>query len=286
MASSAESVMSNSRGMKLFLKRWTPQETPKALLCIIHGIGEHVDRFSILADAFVPHSFLVFGQDLVGHGRSEGTRVDIEDFHHYIQDVLEHINQVKAEYPDIPLFLFGQSMGGAIALLTGLHSPQLFQGIILIAPAILLDPKEATRCRLFMARMVAAIMPQFSVGVIPPEKLSRNEKEVKAYADDPLVWHGGLKARQAVASLNAFKEIESRLAEIEFPFIVLHGENDQLALKAGSQLLLEKAQSEDKTLKMYPEMGHTLLHELEEDSRKVLQDIVDWVLSRLSSSQT
>ncbi|XP_065829251.1 monoglyceride lipase-like isoform X2 [Oscarella lobularis] len=280
-SSTVESSLTNARGEKLFVKRWLPRSNPRALLCIVHGIGEHVDRFAVLAEAFAEKSFLVFGQDLVGHGRSEGIRVDVDDFHYYDQDVLLQINEVRKEHPNIPLFLFGQSMGGAVALVTALNNPELFAGVVLIAPAILIDPKEATACRIFVGRLLASVAPQFSLGVLPPEKLSRNKKEVESYVNDPLVWHGGVKARQAMRSLAAFREIQSRMEEIKFSFIVLHGDGDQVVLKAGSEMLIEKAQSADKTFKTYPDMGHTLLHELEDNSKKVLQDIIDWILSRL-----
>ena len=65
--------------------------------------------------------------------------------------------------------------------------------------------------------------------------------------DDPLVWHGGLKARWATAMFDAQDEIERRISSITLPFITLHGTGDTLVDIESSQFLNNNAQSEDKT---------------------------------------
>ena len=73
--------------------------------------------------------------------------------------------------------------------------------------------------------------------------------QVKAYINDPLVYTRGMKARWSLCALNALQEIEERLRDIMWPYLLMHGSDDQLVLKEGSEMLHEKSQSEDKTLK-------------------------------------
>ena len=74
-------------------------------------------------------------------------------------------------------------------------------------------------------------------------------KKVAALSIDPLGWKGGLKARWAMAIHDAMEEIKENIPKIEWPFIVLHGDADQLAMVEGSKML-EKAASKDKTIKV------------------------------------
>ena len=68
--------------------------------------------------------------------------------------------------------------------------------------------------------------------------------------NDPLAWKGGLKARWAMAIHDAMEHIKENLTKIEWPFLVLHGDADQLTMVDGSVMLEEKAASQDKTIKV------------------------------------
>ena len=75
--------------------------------------------------------------------------------------------------------------------------------------------------------------------------------QVKAYQDDPLVYHRGIKARWSVVSLlRTAEEIEQRLGEITWPYLLMHGSEDRLILDKGSEKLHAESKSEDKTLKV------------------------------------
>lgn len=74
--------------------------------------------------------------------------------------------------------------------------------------------------------------------------------KVAALSNDPLAWKGGLKAQWAMAIHDAMEHIKENLPKIEWPFIVLHGDADQLTMVEGSMMLEEKASSKDKTIKV------------------------------------
>ena len=74
--------------------------------------------------------------------------------------------------------------------------------------------------------------------------------KVEAYRTDPLIWHGGVKLRFAVAFGDAMNEIKQQIPTIEWPFLVVHGEADKLTYIGGSKLLKESAKSQDKEIKV------------------------------------
>mgnify|MGYP000002367630 CR=1 FL=1 len=74
--------------------------------------------------------------------------------------------------------------------------------------------------------------------------------KVAILTNDPLAWKGGLKARWAMAIHDAMEHIKENLTKIEWPFLVLHGDADQLTMVDGSVMLEEKAASQDKTIKV------------------------------------
>lgn len=87
--------------------------------------------------------------------------------------------------------------------------------------------------------------------------------------------------KTAYELLRVSTELEQRLQEISFPFIVLHGDNDRVTSKSVSKLLYDVASSTDKTFKLYPDMWHGLLYgEPPENTEIVFSDIINWLEER------
>ncbi|XP_022791483.1 monoglyceride lipase-like isoform X2 [Stylophora pistillata] len=143
--------------------------------------------------------------------------------------------------------------GGTVAILCAMERPHFFTGVVLSAPAIMANPKTASR------GMVSIL------------------------TNDPLAWKGGLKAKWAMAIHDAMEVIKGNLTKIEWPFLVLHGDADQLTMVEGSVMLEEKAASKDKTIKIYPGFYHKLLNEPKDDAALVMNDIISWINQRLPS---
>ncbi|KAK3755106.1 hypothetical protein QZH41_017925 [Actinostola sp. cb2023] len=160
-----EGSFKNKDGEVIFTRLWTNKDqTPKALIFVTHGFAEHSARYGdFLVPALVNEGFLVISHDHVGHGKSEGERVQIHDFHAYVRDIFHNIDQVAAKHPSLSVFLFGHSMGGAIAIITAMERPTFFTGVVLSGPAIISD--KDTTCLRCLGKMVAFIAP--SVQVIP-----------------------------------------------------------------------------------------------------------------------
>uniref|UniRef100_A0A7N5K2A1 Monoglyceride lipase n=1 Tax=Ailuropoda melanoleuca TaxID=9646 RepID=A0A7N5K2A1_AILME len=228
-----------------------------ALIFVSHGAGEHCGRYDELAQMLAGLGLLVFAHDHVGHGQSEGERMVVSDFHVFIRDVLQHVDTMQKDYPGLPVFLLGHSMGGAIAILTAAERPSHFSGMVLISPLVLANPESATTFKVFAAKVLNLVLPNMSLGPIDSSVLSRNKTEVDLYNSDPLICHAGLK-----------------------------GSADRLCDSKGAYLLMESAKSQDKTLKIYEGAYHVLHKELPEVTNSVFREINMWVSQRTGAAGT
>ncbi|OCT83358.1 hypothetical protein XELAEV_18025898mg [Xenopus laevis] len=219
----------------------------------------------------------------VGHGQSEGERMTVHDFHIFVRDSIQHLDLMKKQYPDLPIYMCGHSMGGAIAILTVNERLDDFSGLILISPLVLPNPQSATSCKVFAAKLLNYVLPNLSLGSIDPNFVSRDKKEVDAYTSDPLVYHGGLKVSFGVQLLNATSRVEKALPHFKIPVLLFHGTMDKLCDIRGSHVMIDTIQSEEKTLKVYEGAFHALHKELPEVTSSVFQEIENWLQKRLGS---
>ncbi|XP_055115733.1 monoglyceride lipase isoform X2 [Symphalangus syndactylus] len=240
----------NADGQYLFCRYWKPTGTPKALIFMSHGAGEHCGRYEELARMLMGLDLLVFAHDHVGHGQSEGERMVVSDFHVFVRDVLQHVDSMQKDYPGLPVFLLGHSMGGAIAILTAAERPGHFAGMVLISPLVLANPESATTFKVLAAKVLNLVLPNLSLGPIDSSVLSRNKTEVDIYNSDPLICRAGLKVCFGIQLLNAVSRVERALPKLTVPFLLLQGSADRLCDSKGAYLLMELAKSQDKTLKV------------------------------------
>src|SRR5258706_13135385 len=87
-------------GLDIFGQGWEPT-TPqsKAVICLVHGHGEHISRYAHVAEAFGKEGYVLFGADLRGHGRSGGTRGHTPSAEAFMMDIDELLRQARARYP-------------------------------------------------------------------------------------------------------------------------------------------------------------------------------------------
>ncbi|CAK9188098.1 unnamed protein product [Ilex paraguariensis] len=133
-----QSYKVNSRGLEVFSKSWLPEtRPPKAVICFCHGYGDTCSFFfEGIARKLASSGYGIFAMDYPGYGLSEGLHGYTPSFDQLVDDVIEHYSKVKEipEFCSLPSFLFGQSMGGAVALKVHLKHPDAWNGAILVAP--------------------------------------------------------------------------------------------------------------------------------------------------------
>ncbi|XP_051010838.1 monoglyceride lipase isoform X2 [Acomys russatus] len=310
----------NADGQYLFCRYWKPNATPKALIFVSHGAGEHCGRYDEVAQMLKGLDMLVFAHDHVGHGQSEGERMVVSDFQVYVRDLLQHVDAVQKDHPEVPIFLLGHSMGGAISILAAAERPTHFSGMVLISPLVLTSPESASALKgphsclhtlqesfkfqaspielaaivmkawipsafylwVLAAKVLNLVLPNLTLGHIDTSSLSRNKTEVDLYNSDPLICHAGVKVCFGIQLLNAVSRVERAMPRLTLPFLLLQGSADRLCDSKGAYQLMESSRSQDKTLKMYEGAYHVLHKELPDVTSSVLHEINTWVSHRIA----
>jgi acylglycerol lipase len=263
-------------GLELFEQSWKPRSETKGVLVIMHGLKDHSSRYESLAQALARQGVAVYAFDLRGHGRSAGRRVAVDHFEEYVDDLEQFIASVKERESDKPVYLFGHSMGGAIAAMLVATRETKLAGLVLSGPALALDLFPLTMA---LSVWVGDLLPNLGALKLPNENFSRDKAIVKAIGKDPLVYQDPGPARTAAELGHAIAVIWKHVDRFTLPLLLLHGTKDMLTAPFGSVELHEKAPASDKTLHIYPGLYHDLLHEPEHD--KVLADITSWMSQRL-----
>uniref|UniRef100_A0A3P8SYK3 Monoglyceride lipase n=1 Tax=Amphiprion percula TaxID=161767 RepID=A0A3P8SYK3_AMPPE len=271
----------NADGLHLFCRYWEPAGPPRALVFVAHGAAEHCGPYDEIAQRLKELSLLVFAHDHVGHGQSEGDRMIIKDFQVYVRDSLQHIDLMKSRHPELPVFIVGHSMGGAISVLTACERPEDFSGVVLIAPMVQMSPESVTPFKVFMAKLLNHMLPSLPLGAIDSKWISRDKKQVEAYDSDELIFRGGVRVSFGMQMMAAVARIEREIPSISWPFLLLHGDQDKLCDIRGSKTMFENASSSDKKIKVYEGGYHALHHDLPEVAESVLKEVNGWITERL-----
>ncbi|XP_020248887.1 caffeoylshikimate esterase-like isoform X2 [Asparagus officinalis] len=275
----------NTRGLEIYSKSWLPENSSiKAIICLCHGYGDTCSFFfEGIAKKLTSEGYGVFALDYPGFGLSEGLHGYIPSFDDLVGDVVEHFTKIKEkpEYKGLPSFLFGESMGGAVALKVHLKQPEAWDGAVLAAPM----------CKISDDVVPSWAVQQFLIGMakfLPKRKLvPLADLAEKAFKDlekremckfNVICYRDKPRLRTAVELLRVTREIESRLEEVSLPLLILHGDADVVTDPSVSKALYEKACSSDKKLCLYEDGYHSLLEgESDEIIFKVFGDIIGWL---------
>ncbi|UBU15027.1 alpha/beta hydrolase [Nonomuraea gerenzanensis] len=263
MAESREHTFTGTRGGNT-VRAW-PHERPRYLAILVHGYGEHIGRYEYVADRLVRHGAAVYGLDHMGHGKSEGDRVLIEDFEDVVTDVHSVEERARAEHPGVPVVLIGHSMGGMIAARYAQRYGSGLAALVLSGPVI--GAWEA------VSTLLAFEEPPDVP--IDPGTLSRDPSVGAAYAADPLVWHGPFKR----ATLEAFATTLDTIAKGgtfgALPTLWVHGDDDQLVPLPGSRAGIADVRGSELTERIYPGARHEVFNEVNKD--EVLDDVTSFI---------
>jgi acylglycerol lipase len=260
-------------GTKLWHRKWLPTAPQKGVLIIQHGLRDHGGNYDHLARRAAAAGFAVWAADLRGHARSAGPRVAPKPWRVYIDDFERFIALVARAEPNQPIFLYGHSMGGAIAALTVADKqPAPVKGLILSAPVLNLGVPPMV---LAAIRLMGTIAPNLGVLKLDPKAFSTNPAIAEAIVKDPLVEQGAGPASTAAGLAAGAAEIWARVDRLTLPILALHGTADRLTAPSGSRALIEVAPSTDKTLKIYDGFSHDLVHEPK--GEQVEDDVLAWL---------
>lgn len=305
-------------GCKLHYRKWVPTttKTPKAVLVWMHGISDHsgivfqststgrVLGIGALTNELLKNEIALYAFDMYGHGYSEGTRATIPGtWENNKQDFINFCNQVViAEIPDenVPLFVSGESYGGCLSVHVARHfqdhpsepAAKRFDSMILIAPAIIgdLPPYPVVFVlRYLLAPVFPSWIPFFMPNPISPDRIWRDEevlkyKDIKGRYMNMGIDLSGRPFRlgTGVNLLLALEAVRDKaIPGLKCPFLCQHGTSDHGVPIEGAQFLYDKCDTpeEDKVFHKIEGAYHALLED--QDTEKVVQNVVDYVHTRL-----
>ena len=271
-------------GVEIFYQKWIAA-SPKCLIVIAHGVGEHSGRYMHIIDHMAGTGVSFYALDHRGHGRSGGKPGHVEDFMEYIHDLKLLVDHARNEYPKAPLILLGHSMGGVIATKYALTHPGDLDALILSAPAYI-PAVEIPKWKISLGTFFSKHLPGFTMpSGLPPEGISRDMAVVEAYVSDHLV-HDRVSARWFTEFTKTGEECLMRAPELKMPLLVFHGTSDTLVSHAGSQKLYDSASSRDKKIHLFESLYHETMNEIQSERDKVLAVVGTWILSKIKKGKS
>lgn len=278
----AERSFDGVGGVRIVYDTWTPElpegAPPRGVVVLSHGFGEHARRYDHVAQRFGAAGLVTYALDHRGHGRSGGKPVRVKDISEYTGDFGTLVEIARREYPQLSKIILGHSMGGGIVFAYGADRPDAYDLMVLSGPAIAAQD-DVKPMLAVVGKALGAVLPGVPVQQLDADAVSRDPAVVKAYNDDPRVWHGKVPAGVARALLKVGESMPQRARAITRPVLVVHGSDDRLIPARGSERLVDCLASDDVHLKIYPGLYHEVFNEPER--QKVLDDVVSWIGARL-----
>lgn len=221
-------------GLNIFGQSWMPDGAPKALICVVHGMGEHGGRYNHLVDYFVPKGYGVFALDQRGHGKSGGQRGHMPGLESLMSDMDLFLAEAARLWDNVPQFLFGHSMGGNVVLNYSIRRTPKVKAVIASAPYLRLAFTPPA-WKVSLGKAVAGIIPGLSQSTnLEVEAISRDPQEVAKYNADKLN-HGKITASFFVNINDAGEWAIEHAAELNVPALVYHGTADRLTSHDGTK---------------------------------------------------
>jgi alpha-beta hydrolase superfamily lysophospholipase len=254
----------------------SPGEHARAVIIFVHGLGEHIQRYSYWIELFNKEGISFAGVDLPGHGRSDGMRGYIKNYALLVNMLDILIDTSRKTFPGVPLFIYGHSLGGGIALDYLLRNNPRVKGAIITSPWLRLSFQPAG-IKILMASLMKYIFPcLLQPSGLNVSHLSHDVDVVEKYEADPLV-HNKISVSLFYSAMNAANYSLTNAAELKVPTLLMHGSEDLITSPEGSREFAEK--SEKAELKIWDGGFHELHNELFKD--EVFKYIINWINTKI-----
>ena len=263
--------------LTVYAHGWNPEGKMKAVVCLVHGIGDHSGRYAHVGEFLNQAGYALFAFDHRGHGKTEGKRGHIPCCDTVMHDIVDHLKQADEHYPNMPVYLYGQSMGGNLVLNYALRYQPRLTGIISTAPMLRLAFKPS-KPKEILAKCLIRLWPTLSMpNGLDTADLSRDPAVVNAYDNDTLTHD-----RVTPCFLRLIEAGEWALenaSQFPLPLLIMHGGEDRITSAEISRDFAERA-GELCTLRIWDGLYHEIHNEPEK--QEVLQKMVDWLDARLN----
>lgn len=263
-------------GTRFFFQGWEPEQKPKAVVALVHGLGEHTGRYAHVGKVLTDAGYALVGFDLRGHGRSGGPRGHAPSLDMYMQDIRRFFGLLEKRYLALPHFLYGHSLGGLLVLAYAIQYGAHLRGVVATGPGLRSSLQEQ-KAKVAFVRLLGSIWPTMTLqSGLDAAAISRDTAIVEAYKSDPLV-HNSASLGFGKAALQAIDLCFERATEFPVPLLIMHGKSDTIAYSSGSEEFAEllRAAGKDVTLKLWNHLYHEVHNEPEKE--EVFKFMVAWL---------
>lgn len=299
-----DKILKTKDGYDIFYQTWTPKNKPKAVIQICHGLAEHIGAYDEFAQFLSSKDIFIIGNDHRGHGKNittddnRGIFATADGWAKSLADLKDITNIAREQYSDIPIFLFGHSMGsfftrsyiqtstkhlsGAVICGTGGFPGAIGNIGILISKIISKLYGPTHKSKLLDSMSFGSYNNQFKPNRTSFDWLSRDDEKVDSYINDPLKGHIS-SSQLFVDMLSAVKEIDTldnlRNTNKEFPLYIISGYKDPVGNNGDYIKKLYNQYIENGftnvSMKLYPNCRHEILNEI--NRKEVMSDVYQWI---------
>jgi alpha-beta hydrolase superfamily lysophospholipase len=278
------STYKTADGETLAIRDWPldADATPRGLVLIVHGLGEHSGRYEEMAGRLRMQNFLVRSYDHYGHGLSSGARGTLPSRRRLVDDLAQMVDHTRRTVGQgLPLILLGHSMGGLVAAHAVALNLVRIDGLVLSSPA--LDAGLDFGQRLLLA-LLPALAPNLRVrNGLDVNGLSHDAEVIKAYQRDVLV-HDRISPRLGRYIADAGPRVILAARQWQVPTLLLYAGQDRLVDPRGSAAFAQAAaaQVEQQLVEVhcYAQHYHEIFNELHREP--VYRQLMQWLGQRFS----
>lgn len=266
----------NAEGIQLFAVDWSVK-SPKAVIALVHGQGEHIGRYAHVAKWYNNHDVALMGYDQQGYGRSGGKKGHAENLEVLLDDIGLFLEKTRERYPNTPVFLYGHSLGGGLVLHYVLRRDPILVGLIVTSPLIRLA-FEAPALKILAGKLLRRFMPTLTLPTgLAAHFISHDPEVVAAYKSDPLV-HDKLSAAAGIAILEMGDWLDKFSGVFSIPVLLMHGGGDKITSAEATKELYGRVAGE-VSHKEWEGLWHEMHNEPEKE--KLFKYTLGWLNSRV-----
>jgi len=271
-----EAKFEGSDGTPFYVQGWEPDSQPKAVVVLVHGLGEHTGRYIHVGKALTDAGYVLVGFDLRGHGKSGGARGHFPSLDVVTQDIRQFFQFVSQRYPNLPQFFYGHSLGGLLSLAYAVQNKAALKGVLVTGSA-LRSALQEQKAKIAMANILGTLMPAMTIpSGLDATTISRDKAVVDKYVHDPLV-HDKTSLGLGKSALTAIDICFARARDFAYPLLIMHGKADKLTYASGSADFARLAGEKNKnvTLKIWDGLYHEIHNEPEQ--AEVFKVMIEWL---------
>lgn len=256
---------------------------PRAVLIIVHGLAEYAGRYQSIMEQLAVGGISSIACDQRGHGAAPGTRTHVDRFDDFVDDLALLIRAVHSTQPQLPVFVWGHSMGTIVALLAATDPHPSIRGVITTSNSLEVFRRGINPLNPLF-RFLSWLVPRARIPLgLDSTKISTDESVQRAYATDPQI-PPTASLRLIVEFAAACEAAREGAKSIGLPWLIVHGEEDAIAPAEGSRVLFRELASTDKQLEIYPGLRHEVHNEVPAARERFIQLLSQWILQRSAAS--